>query len=141
MTEQTPPPAPSTDLTEDEQTLVRRSAFGAIALVSQADPGFFAMFKESMAGSQAFQQAPEGVKELLREGGFPTPPRGSKEEVRSTILAELGQAMDVLRAKAPAQADGYRDVILAAADQVAGAADGVAPEEQAVITEIRTALA
>jgi hypothetical protein len=49
--------------------------------------------------------------------------------------------MDVLRAKAPAQADGYRDVILAAADQVAGAADGVAAEEQAVIAEIRTALA
>lgn len=136
MTDQTPAP----DLTEDEQTLVRRSAFGAIALVSQADPGFFAMFKESMAGSQALQQAPEGVKELLREGGLPTPPRGSKEEVRATILAELGRAMDVLRAKVPAQADGYRDVVLAAADQVAAAADGVAAEEQAVIAEIRSAL-
>ena len=38
---------PSTALTEDEQALVKRSAFGAIALVSRSDPGFFAMFKES----------------------------------------------------------------------------------------------
>ncbi|MGO0576972.1 hypothetical protein [Ornithinimicrobium panacihumi] len=127
-------------LTDDEQDMVRRSAFGAIALVSQADPGFFAMFKESMAGSKAFQEAPAGVQELLREGGLPTPPTGSREEVQQTVLSELGQSMQVLQAKAPQQAAGYRDVILAAADRVANASDGVAPEEQAMIEQIRGAL-
>ena len=127
-------------LTDDEQSMVRRSAFGAIALVSKADPGFFSMFKESMAGSKAFQEAPAGVQELLREGGFPTPPTGSPAEIEQTVLTELGQSMQILQAKAPQQATGYRDVILSAADRVANASDGVAPEEQAVIEKIRAAL-
>ncbi|MGC5584168.1 hypothetical protein ACQE98_05390 [Ornithinimicrobium sp. W1679] len=131
----------STALTEDEQALVKRSAFGAIALVSRSDPGFFAMFKESMAGSKAFQEAPAAVQELLRDGGFPTPPTGSPDEVEQTVLDELGRAVDVLRAKAPAQADGYRDVVLAAADRVAQASDGVAPAEQEMIEKIRRAVA
>ena len=83
MTENTNAP---TTLTDEEQDLVRRSAFSAIALVSKADPGFFSMFKESMAGSRAFAEAPAGVQQLLREGGFPTPPTGSPEQVESTPL-------------------------------------------------------
>lgn len=130
----------TTPLTDDERDVIRRSAFGAMALVSRSDPGFFAMFKESMAGSKALQEAPAEVQQLLREGGFPTPPTGSPQEVEQTVLAELGQAMTTLRAKAPEQAAGFRDVILAAADRVASASDGVAPEETAMITKIRTAL-
>lgn len=137
MTENTNTPV---SLTEDEQSLVKRSAFAAIALVSRADPGFFSMFKESMAGSRAFAAAPAGVQELLREGGFPTPPKGDAATIESTTLSELGQAASILDQKAPEQAQGYRDVILAAADQVANASDGVAPEEQAMIERIRTAL-
>ena len=130
----------TTPLTDDERDVIRRSASGAMALVSRSDPGFFAMFKESMAGSKALQEAPAEVQQLLREGGFPTPPTGSPEQVEQTVLAELGQAMTILRAKAPDQAAGYRDVILAAADRVASASDGVAPEETAMITKIRDAL-
>jgi hypothetical protein len=129
-----------TALTPDEQQLVRRSAFGAIALVSRADPGFFAMFKESMAGSKAMQEAPPEVQELLREGGFPTPPTGSPEEIERSVMEDLRRTMSVLQAKAPRTAGGYRDVILAAADRVANASDGVAPEETAVIDKIRAAL-
>ena len=102
-------------LTDDERSTVRDAALGAIALVSKADPGFFAMFKESMAGSRALQDAPAGVKDLLNAGGFPSPPTGSsKEEVNSKILA--------------------------ACDAVANASDGVAPEEQAAIDQVRAAL-
>lgn len=137
MTENTNAP---TTLTDEEQDLVRRSAFSAIALVSKADPGFFSMFKESMAGSRAFAEAPAGVQQLLREGGFPTPPTGSPEQVESTTLSELGQAVQILEAKAPQQAQGFKDVILAASDRVANASDGVAPEEQAIIEKIRAAL-
>ncbi|WP_122263386.1 hypothetical protein [Ornithinimicrobium cerasi] len=139
MTDDTSQPG-STPFTDDEHELIRRSAFGAIALVSRSDPGFFSMFKESMAGSKALQEAPEGVKALLSEGGFPTPPAGSPEEVEETLLADLGQTMRVLRAKAPTQAQAYRDVILAASDRVAAASDGVAAEEQQMIEKIRAAL-
>lgn len=128
-------------LTDDERSTVRDAALGAIALVSKADSGFFAMFKESMAGSRALQDAPPGVKDLLNAGGFPTPPTGSsKEEVNSKILAELTSAMGIVRAKAPAEADGYKQVILSACDAVANADDGVAPEEQAAIDQVRAAL-
>src|SRR5690606_19332327 len=125
---------------EDEQALVKRSAFSAIALVSRADPGFFSMFKESMAGSKAFAAAPAGVQELLRGGGFPTPPTGSPEQIEASTIDDLRQAVQVLEAKDPEHAQGFRDVVMAAADQVASASDGVAPEEQAVIDQIRTAL-
>ncbi|AXH94801.1 hypothetical protein [Ornithinimicrobium avium] len=130
----------SSTLSEADHQLVRRSAFGAIALVSQAEPGFFATFKESMAGSRALQEAPEDVKELLEQGGFPRPPTGTPEEVRAEVLADLHRVMQVLNAKAPGQARGFRQVVLAAADRVASASDGVAPEEMAVIEEIRHAL-
>lgn len=131
---------PTTTLTEADHTLIRRSTFGAIALVSQADPGFFATFKESMAGSRALQEAPQEVKALLSEGGFPAPHTGSASEVRAQVMADLREAMAVLGAKAPAQVEGFRQVVLAAADRVAAASRGVAPEEQAVIEEIRQAL-
>ena len=63
------------EYTEAEHETIRSAAFGAIALVSKADPGFFSTFKESMAGSRAFAAAPPAVQELLKTGGFPTPPR------------------------------------------------------------------
>lgn len=127
-------------LTDEEHTLVRRAAFGAIALVSQADPGFLATFKESMAGSRALQEAPEDVRELLTKGSFPTPRTGSPEEVRGAVLADLTAAMEVLGAKAPRQAEGFRTVVLAAADRVAAASEGVTAEEQAVVEDVRGAL-
>lgn len=133
-------PNPTAAVTDDEQDLVKRSAFSAIALVSRADPGFFAMFKESMAGSRAFAAAPPGVQELLRGGGFPTPPRGTPEQIEAATLADLASAVQILETKDPEHAQGFKDVVLAAADQVAGASDGVAAEEEAVIAKIRSAL-
>ena len=133
-------PNPTAALTDDEQDLIKRSAFSAIALVSRADPGFFAMFKESMAGSRAFAAAPAGVQELLRAGGFPTPTMGTPEQIESTTLADLASAVQILETKDPEHAPGFKEVVLAAADQVAGASDGVAPEEEAVIAKIRSAL-
>lgn len=136
MTEHTGVP-----LTDDEHTLLRRATFGAIALVSKADPGFFATFKESMAGSKALQDAPPAVRDLLSEGSLlPTPPTGSGEEVDEAVLADLRRAVQVLGAKAPGQLSGFRSVVLAAAERVAAADDGVVPAEQHVVDRIREAL-
>jgi hypothetical protein len=129
-------------LTDDERTLLRRAAYGAIALVSRADPGFFATFREAMAGSKALQEAPEQVRSLLTEGGqFPAPQRGSAAEVEANVLGDLRRAVQVLSAKAPAQVSGFRTVVLAAAGQAAGVSGGVAPAEQSAIDRIRDALA
>lgn len=130
------------EYTDAEHDTIRNSAFGAIALVSKADPGFFATFKESMAGSRAFAAAPPAVQELLKSGGFPSPPKGDAAEVEAQVLAGLGEARTILEAKDPAAAQGYRDVLLAAADAVANAAGGgTDAAEAAVIAKIRAALA
>lgn len=140
MTDTTPAPEGAAPLTDDERETVRTSALGAMALVSQADPGFFATFKESMAGSKALAAAPPEIRELLT-GGLTMPPTGSSpEEVEQKILSGVTSAMGILRAKAPGQADGYRDVLLQACDAVAKASKGVAPEEQAAIEKVRSAL-
>ena len=129
------------EYTDTEHETIRNSAFGAIALVSKADPGFFATFKESMAGSRAFTAAPPAVQELLKSGGFPSPPRGDAAEVERQVMDGLSQAMSILNAKDASAAQGYREVIEAAADAVANAAGGVADSEKAVIDKIRSALA
>lgn len=129
------------ELTADERTTVRDAALGALALVSRADPGFLATFKESMAGSKALAAAPESVRELLKADGLPTPPRGSAEEVTRQILNQLQAAVGVLQGKAPDQVEPYKQVILSACDAVANASKDVAPEEQAAIEQVRQALA
>lgn len=128
------------EFTEEERNTIRTGAFGAIALVSKADPGFFATFKESMAGSKAFAAAPAEIQGLLKEGGLISPPKGSPAEVEASVVSSLTGAVQILQAKAPEQAQGYRDVVLAACDQVANASKGVAPEETDMINKIRAAL-
>lgn len=125
------------ELTSDQQDTVRRAAYGAIALVSHADPGFFAMFSESMAGSKALAAAPAPVREML--GGMTMPPTGSKEQVEDAILADLTESMQIL-GDDPAARDGFRDVVLQACTAVANASDGVAPAEEAMIQRVRAAV-
>jgi len=130
-----------TQLTTDDHTLIRRAAFGAIALVSNSDRGFLAMFSESMAGSKSLHEAPDDIKELLKEGDFPKPPMGKPEEVETAMLGDLRQAVSTLEAKAPQQAQGFRDVILAACDRVANAVRGVSDQEAAMLEKVRAAVA
>ena len=129
-----------TEFTESEHDTIRLGAFGAIALVSKADPGFFSTFKESMAGSKALAAAPAAVQELLRGGGLVTPPRGTPEQVEAQVLDTLRQATALLDAKDPSAAAGYREVIRAASQAVANASKGVSDEERAVIAKIEAAL-
>lgn len=130
-----------TDFTDQDKGVVRDAALGAMALVSRADPGFFAMFKESATGSKAIAAAPAGLRELLTVGGFPTPPTGNAEQVTETVMGQLRSAVELLEAKAPEQVEPFRAVVLEACDAVANASKGVDPAEAAVIDQVRTALA
>lgn len=128
-------------LTADEQLTLRTGAFGAVFLVSNAEPGMLAMVRESMAASGALADASGVVKAALTSGPLPQLPRDSALEVEATVLPALGEAVRILRAKSPADVAAYRSVVLAAADRVAQAHRGVAPAEAAVIEKIRQALA
>ncbi|MEV0427196.1 hypothetical protein [Micromonospora sp. NPDC050495] len=128
-------------LTADEQLTLRTGAFGAVFLVSNAEPGMLAMVRESMAASGALADASGVVRAALTTGPLPQLPRDSALEVEATVLPALGRAVRILRAKSPGDVAAYRSVVLAAADRVAQAHRGVAPAEAAVIEKIRQALA
>ena len=72
---------------ENETEAIRGGVMGAIALVSQAEPGFFATFKESVAASNALKDAPDDFRRLMT-GGLVMPPQAcSKEEMIRQIRA------------------------------------------------------
>ncbi|MFW5473471.1 hypothetical protein ACOCJ5_09185 [Knoellia sp. CPCC 206450] len=129
------------DFTDSERDTVRDAAFGAIALVSRADPGFLSSFKESLAGSKALASGPKEITEILRGGGLPSPPTGDPAAREQAVMAGLSRARDILAAKGDGSAEAFKGVILEAAQAVADASDGVSPEEQAVIDKVRAALA
>jgi hypothetical protein len=128
-----------TDYTDEERDTLRDAAFGAMMLVSQADPGFFAMFKESMAGAKALTAAPPELQQLFK-GGMPSMPKGGAGEAESAALAKLRQATAILQAKAPQDLQAYRDVIAAACDQVAQASGGVQEAETVMIAKVKAAV-
>ncbi len=129
-----------TDYTDEEKATLRNGAFGAMMLVSAADPGFFAMFKESMAGAKTLAAAPPDLRDLLKGGGLPSVPKGDMAQVEASVLTQLQQAIGILQAKAPQDVDGYKGVIRAACDEVAQASKGVAASETAAIAKVRTAI-
>ncbi|GHJ11997.1 hypothetical protein TPA0907_63640 [Micromonospora humidisoli] len=57
------------------------------------------------------------------------------------VLPALARAVDILREKSPADVSAYRELVLAAAEQVARAHRGVTPAEQDAIARIGAALA
>lgn len=128
-----------TDYTDDERGTLRDAAFGAMMLVSQADPGFFAMFKESMAGAKALAGAPAELRDLFKGSGMPSMPKGDAAQVEATVFDNLGKATAILQAKAPQDLDAYRGVIAAACDQVAQASEGVKETETAMIAKVKAA--
>ncbi|HZM81605.1 MAG TPA: hypothetical protein VFC19_38265 [Candidatus Limnocylindrales bacterium] len=126
--------------TDQERDTIRYAAFGAMTLVSAADPGFMSMFKESMAGAKALAAAPADLQSVLKSGGMPPLPKGSKDEVKTNVLTALRQSKDIMAAKAPQDLPPFQAVIAEAINQVASAHDGVSESERQVITEVRDAV-
>jgi hypothetical protein len=128
-------------LSDEEKTTVRNAAFGAVYLVSNADPGVFAMIKESFAASAALAKAPGPVGELLTKGGLPSVPKVPPAELEATVLPELTQALALLKEKDPEEVGAFREAVSEACDKVAEASKGVSAAETAVLERIKTALA
>ncbi len=126
--------------TDQERDTIRQAAFGAMTLVSAADPGFFDMFKESMAGAKALASASGDLQTVFKSGGIPPVPKGSKDEIKTTVLSALRQSTQIIQTRAPQDLEAFKQVIAAACDQVAGAADGVKPAEQQAISEVKAAI-
>lgn len=128
-----------TEYTDQERQTLRTAAFGAVFLVSHADPGFFASFKESIVGAKALAGASPDLQAVFKSGGLPEVPKGSPAEMESGVLAALQQSTTIL-AKDPQDLAEFRAVITHACDQVAGASGGVKDTETTAITKVKAAL-
>ena len=127
-------------LTDEEKMTLKTGAFGAVFLVSNADPGFVGMLRESFAASGAISDTSGLIKESLTSGPLPKL-AASPTEVEAAVLPALRHAVRILGEKAPLEVENYRSAVLGAADQVARAHQGVDEAELAVIAKLRDALA
>src|SRR5262249_3526479 len=123
-----------------ERQTLRTAAFGAIFLVSNAEPGILDMFKETFAASKSFATSPQ-LRDLLQTGGRPQMPKGSATEVESSVLDALRQSTSILETKGQPELDSFRSAISSAVDQVAGAAGGVSTAETDAIDKVKAAMA
>jgi GNAT superfamily N-acetyltransferase len=128
-------------LSDEEKSTIRNAAFGAVYLVSNADPGVFAMIKESFAASAALAKTPGPVGELLTHGGLPSVPKVAPAELEAQVLPELSAAVALLREKEPAEVAAFRTAVTEACDKVAEASKGVSAAETAVLERIKAVLA
>jgi hypothetical protein len=127
-------------LTEEEKQTLKTGAFGAVYLVSHADPGFFAMLRESVAASGALADSTGLVREVLTGGSQPLVPREPPEAVEAAVLPALRRSVEILRTKSPEDEQQYRDTVLSAVHRVASASRGIRAAEKAAIEKIREAL-
>lgn len=127
-------------LTDEERRVLKTAAYGAVFMVSSAEPGFFSMLRESFAASGALAGTTGLVREVLAGGEQPQLPRQPPEAVEAAVLPLLRRSVTVLRAKAPDDLDNYRETVLSAARRVAAATRGVQPSEAAAIAKIEAAL-
>ncbi|QOC93169.1 hypothetical protein [Micromonospora craniellae] len=127
-------------LTDEEKLTLKTGAFGAVLMVSNAEPGLLAVFRESFAASGAISGASGVVREALTSGPLPKLPRDSALEIESVVLPALRRALGILTEKAPQDVGVYREVVLAAADRTARAHRGVSPAEAEAIDRIRDVL-
>ena len=129
-----------TDYSDQERQTLRAAAFGAVYLVSQAEPGLFDAVKESFAGSKAFASASPELRDLLKSGGIPKIPAGSRSDIESGVLKALTDSTAILQAKGQSELDGFRNVVTSAVESAAAAADDTSPNEVAAISKVKTAL-
>jgi BMFP domain-containing protein YqiC len=129
-----------TSFSDDEKKALRNAAFGAVFLVSNADPGMFDMIKESFAASKSFAKAGGDLQDVFKGMSMPSVPKGSKEQVEQGILSQLSASVSTLQTRSPEELDAYRQVVLDACTSTAEAAKGVAPEETAALSKVKSAL-
>ena len=130
-----------TDYSDQERKTLRTAAFGAVLLVSSADPGMLDMLKETFAGSKAFAASSPELRDVLKSGGIPKVSGGSAADVESNVLTALRESTTILQSKGQPELDGFRAVVPSAVDQVATAAGGGANEaELAAIGKVKAAL-
>ena len=138
--------AAKTDFTADEWDALQKGVTGAGMLVSLADPGFFDNFKEVGALTKHLSEARGNstnplIGEVAHVRGTGFGLTSSPQEIETETLQALRSSMSTLKAKAPDDAQAYRDFVLNVAKSVGEAAKGTSASESDAIQKIDAALA
>jgi hypothetical protein len=137
--------ATKTDFTEPEWVALQKGITGSGLLVSLSDRDLTDTFGEvgamakylsgeQLAGSSGL------IRELAKAHGTGFGLTTSPERVRAETMEALRSSVATLQAKAPADVEPYRQLVLGVAEAVAAAKGGEAPAERAIIAQIREAL-
>ncbi|MEU4446022.1 hypothetical protein AB0K14_31740 [Actinosynnema sp. NPDC050801] len=123
--------------TDEESRTLRTAVFGAMVLVSTAEPG--ALDEESHAGIRALATFSPRLRQVLG-AARPELPEGSTADVEAGVLDALRRSVDILAVKAPEEAETFPAAVLAICTEVASADGRVGEAESAVVGKVRAAL-
>lgn len=123
--------------TDEESRTLRTAVFGAMVLVSTAEPG--ALDEESHAGIRAMARFSPQLRQTLA-AARPELPTGSTADVESGVLQALRRSVAILAAKAPTEADTFPATVLAICQEVASADGHIGAAEHAMVNKVRAAI-
>ncbi|MET8764761.1 hypothetical protein [Lentzea sp. NPDC004782] len=127
-----------TAYTEAEGKTLRTAVFGAMVLVSTADPG--SVDEESHAGIRAMTLLPDELRAVIAAAP-PTLPEGSASDVEAGVLAALKDAVRIIDAHDPREVPVFRGAVTEMVRSVAGADGEVAASEKEMVARVVEALA
>ena len=138
--------ATKTDFTEPEWAALQKGVTGAGMLVSLSDRDFTDTFGEvgAMAkylAGQHVASTSDLVRELAKTRGTGFGLGTSPDRMRAETLDALRSSVATLNAKAPADVEPYRELVIGVAQAAAEAKGGEAAVETAMIDAIRESLA
>lgn len=127
-----------TAYTEAEGQTLRTAVFGAMVLVSTADPG--SVDEESHAGIRAMSLLSDDLRAVIAAAP-PSLPSGTASDVEAGVLAALREAVAIIDAHEPRDVAIFRAAVTEMCRSVAGADGEVAVTEKAMVTRVVEALA
>jgi hypothetical protein len=126
-----------TAYTEAEGQTLRTAVFGAMVLVSTADPG--SVDEESQAGVRAITLLTDDLRAIIAAAP-PSLPKGSASDVEAGVLAALRDSVAIINAHEPRDVGIFRAAVSEMCRSVAGADGEVAVAERAMVTKVVEAL-
>jgi hypothetical protein len=129
-----------TEYSDSEKQQLRNAAFGAVFLVSQADPGMIDMIKESFAASKSFAKASGDLQGVFRGMSMPKIPKGNPQDIETGVLSQLSSSVAAIQAKSPPDVQPYQHIVLDACTNAAEAAKGVTAPETEMLSKVMRAL-
>ncbi|MCP2241696.1 TerB family tellurite resistance protein [Lentzea aerocolonigenes] len=126
-----------TAYTEAEGQTLRTAVFGAMVLVSTADPG--SVDEESHAGIRAMTLLSDDLRAVIAAAP-PALPKGTTSDVEAGVLAALRESVAIIDAHEPRDVAIFRAAVTEMCRSVAGADGEVAVTEKAMVTRVVEAL-